>query len=176
MPIADGDTLATLAQTALVDVGYLGGVNAGVANLLQVDPAAPPTITIGGNSTTVTAGDTLTGIASRLGVDGDAVVAAAADLPVNADVALIEPQPANEPVWQALRVFTDLAGPVADDWKSWVAPETGAGAAPGPAPVRCRRRGTAVRAPLPGAARHAGHRRGDRASAARRSRRGGARR
>ena len=128
---ADTDTLTTLAQAAIVDVGYFGGVNAQAAGLLQ----SGTQLAVGGLPPyTVAAGDTLGGIADRLHVDLDQVVAAAAGAPLTAGVELIQPRPDNEPAWQALRVFTALAGQVAGGWQSWVAAEAGASTAPGPPP------------------------------------------
>ena len=128
---ADTDTLTTLAQAAIVDVGYFGGVNAEAAGLLQ----SGTQLAVGGLPPyTVAAGDTLGGIADRLHVDLDQVVAAAAGAPLTAGVELIQPRPDNEPAWQALRVFTALAGQVAGGWQSWVAAEAGASTAPGPPP------------------------------------------
>ena len=122
---AAGDTLAALSQAAGIDVGYLGGVNAGLAGLLP----AGTTFTVGGQSVTVAAGDTLAGIAARLGVDVDPVAAAVAGLPLATGVVLTRPLPGNELAWRALRVFTLLAGQVAEAWAASVA----AGAPPGPA-------------------------------------------
>ena len=78
---------------------------------------------------TVAASDTLAGIAARLGVDVDPVAAAVASLPLATGVVLTRPLPGNELAWRALRVFTALAGQVAEAWAASVA----AGAAPGPA-------------------------------------------
>ena len=124
---AAGDTLAALSQAAGIDVGYLGGVNAGLAGLLP----AGTTFTVGGQSVTVAAGDTLAGIAARLGVDVNPVATAAASLPLATGVVLTRPLPGNELAWRALRVFTLLTGQVAEAWAASVA----AGAAPGPAGV-----------------------------------------
>ena len=124
---AAGDTLATLAQSAAVDVGYLGGVNAFATGLLQ----AGGTLTVAGQPpVTVTASDTLAGIAARLGTDVGAVATAAAGLPLTTGAAVVRPRPGDRPAWQALQVFTDLAVPVAQAWAARVAP------APAPCPPR----------------------------------------
>ena len=115
---AAGDTLAMLAQSAAVDVGYLGGVNAFTTGLLQ----AGGTLTAGGQPpVTVTASDTLAGIAG-LGADVGAVAAAAAALPLTTGAPVVRPRPGDRPAWQALQVFTDLAVPVARAWAARLAP------------------------------------------------------
>ena len=119
---AAGDTLATLAQSAAVDVGYLGGVNAFATGLLQADGTL---IVAGQPPVTVTASDTLAGIAARLGTDVGAVATAAAGLPLTTGAAVVRPRPGDRPAWQALQVFTDLAVPVAQAWAARVAPAPG---------------------------------------------------
>ncbi len=121
-----GDTLGMLAQSAAVDVGYLGGVNAFTTGLLQ----ASGHLTVGGlPPVTVTASDTLAGIADRLGADVGAVATAAAALPLTTGVPVVRPRSGDRPAWQALQVFTDLAVPVARAWAARLAP------APAPLPA-----------------------------------------
>ena len=120
-----GDTLGGIAARLGVNVGYLGGVNAGVAGLLQ----AGGTLTVDGTPATTTAGDTLAGIAARLVVDVDQVVTAAAGLPLAVGVALTQPQPGNALAWRALQVFTSLTAQVAQGWTAWVTGTTAAPAA-----------------------------------------------
>ena len=120
-----GDTLAGIAARLGIDVGYLGGVNAGVAGLLE----AGGTLMVDGKPAATMAGDTLAGIAARLVVDVDQVVTAAAGLPLTVGVALIQPQPGNAPAWRALQVFTSLTAQVAQGWTAWMTGTTATPAA-----------------------------------------------
>ena len=158
---AAGDTLATLAQSAAVDVAYLGGVNAFAAGLLQ----AGGTLTVAGQPpVTITASGTLAAIAARLGADVGAVATAAAGLPLTTGAAVVQPRPGDAGLASAAG-FHRPGCP----GRAGLGRPRGPGAdppAPGPVPSSGLRCGAPVRAPLPAAPRHARHRRADRAPAA----------